>query len=417
MLIFCVCITLPVPPSFCQDGDAQQAAGDSQDELKALGAPEGQYSIPNRKLDITIRGGIQPGIDVPPGGISLHTSAGTLRLEPGQAGRPAKAAAGSQASDNPSRIRPYVIFVTGLTGLYLIISLVPLVFPGLARKPAKEVIVLDAGSQKQAIYPIIRVLGQGGMGVVYEAHDRVLDRKVAIKKMREEIRDSVTEREYLIREAKTVAKLHHPAIVDIYSIVEQGNDLYLVFEFVDGNTVAELLKKKGRFSLAETKDLLKPVSDALDFAHGNNVIHRDLKPSNVMVTELGFVKVMDFGLARQAEKFIVKEAPVEARTELASCVAGTPLYMSPEAERGMVCRESDIYSLGVMTFEMLTGSVPFPVARTAGVKAARNYTKPSETVPGLSEEVDLLIADMLHPDPDKRPHSAGEFWRRLASIC
>ena len=415
--VLCFCVAGRVFPPFCRPALAQQTGEYSQEDLEKLASPDNQGETSGNTLkNITVKGNSRAGFDVPSGGLVLHTAAGTIRIESDRTGSTAKTAPPPPAPETASKLLPYITAVTFAAGIYLVVYLASLVFPGLRRRTEKNVLVFEDEGRRQAVYPITRVLGQGGMGVVYEAYDRVLDRKVAVKKMLEESRGSISDRESFIREAKTVAKLHHPAIVDIYSIVEQGDDIYLVFEFVDGKTLAELLKKQGRFSLAETKKILKPVCDALEFAHGHNVIHRDLKPANVMITELGFVKVMDFGLASQAKNLVVKPGPQEVRTQLATSIAGTPFYMSPEAERGMICKESDIYSLGVMAFEMLTGRVPFPDPRDAQAKTGGNYTKPSAIVTELTAGLDSFISDMLRPDPGQRPHSAEEVWRRLAAV-
>src|SRR5206468_3361053 len=125
--------------------------------------------------------------------------------------------------------------------------------------------------------------GLGGMGVVYEALDRSLGRRVAIKKMRDEIRVDPRERERFLKEARTVAALHHPDIVDIHAVIDEGDDVYLVFEYVEGETLYQLLDRKGRLSLEEAASLVDQVGQALAYAHQRGVIHRDLKPSNIMV--------------------------------------------------------------------------------------------------------------------------------------
>lgn len=258
-------------------------------------------------------------------------------------------------------------------------------------------------------FAIVRVLGEGGMGVVYEAVDRTLDRRVAIKKMREEMRQNPAEAAAFLKEAKIVAGLRHPNIVEIYSVVAQGGDVYLVFEFVEGKTVYDLLSERSRLSLQETKAIMTPVCQALDFAHGRMVIHRDLKPANIMVNVQGVVKVMDFGVARH-----VPDAAAAAGS--APVVIGTPLYMAPEAENGILCRETDIYALGAMTYEMLTGRPPFPAGATMGQKVARDYSRLSSLVPGLNPAADDLMAAALESDYRRRLHSAGEFGTRLAAL-
>lgn len=261
-------------------------------------------------------------------------------------------------------------------------------------------------SALESSYQVIRTLGRGGMGVVYEAQDLALERKVAIKKLRDEIKDDPRERTRFLREARLVASLHHPAIVDIYSILENKGDLYIIFEYIPGKTVDALLGEKKQFSLAEAKQILKPVCQALEFAHRNGVIHRDLKPSNVMVTDQGFIKVMDFGIARQAKDALAKFSSTNT-------VMGTPLYMAPEMEQGVVRAETDVYALGAMTCEMLTGKPPFPAASGSSRKLEMDFVRPSKLATDLPPDLDALIEASLQPDPDKRLGSPRKFWAIL----
>ncbi len=257
-------------------------------------------------------------------------------------------------------------------------------------------------------YEIGRVLGEGGMGLVYEAVDRALRRRVAVKALRAELRLDAEAKAAFLEEARTVAALHHPGIVDIHSIVEDEAGLYLVFEYIEGLTVFDLLSRKGRLTLTEAKAIMKTVCAALEFAHEHDVVHRDLKPSNIMVTELGQVKVMDFGVSRH-----VKDA-VRAKAAAGSA-AGTPDYMAPEQEHGAVRPESDVFSLGVCLYEMLTGRRPYPPPADAFMKVSRGYAKPSALDPALAP-LDELLDAALDPDPDRRIASAREFWARLNAI-
>ena len=252
-------------------------------------------------------------------------------------------------------------------------------------------------------------VGQGGMGVVYSAVDRSLDRKVAVKRLRDELKGDARERERFLKEAKTVAALRHPSIVEIYSIVEEAGDLFIVFEFVEGRTLDDVLESSGALSLGRAKTLLKPVCEALEYAHGRGVVHRDLKPSNLMVGEGALVKVMDFGIARQAKDSL-------AKFSMTNTVMGTPLYMAPEAEQGIVRKESDVYALGAMLYEMTTGRRPFPAPATTPQKLARGYPRPSQARAGLPPALDALVDESLEPDPERRLPSAGEFWRRLETL-
>ncbi len=259
-------------------------------------------------------------------------------------------------------------------------------------------------------FKTLRQIGVGGMGLVYEGTDLSLDRRVAIKKMREELRVDEKERQRFIAEAKLVAGLHHPHIVDIYSIIEEGADVYLVFEYVSGKTVQEKLNEKGRFTLAEALPVAEDVAAALDYAHSRQVIHRDLKPSNIMIDDNGYAKVMDFGVARQA-----KDALTRVMT---GTVVGTPPYMAPEQEMGALCKQSDVFALGVCLYHMLCGALPFngPGVAMYTEKVNKNYKPLGQAVEGLPAGIDEVFAKALEPDLELRYQSAREFVDELLKL-
>ena len=260
-----------------------------------------------------------------------------------------------------------------------------------------------AGAGFWGQYELLSTLGTGGMGVVYEARDLSLDRKVAIKKMRDEIRADPAERRRFVTEARTVAGLHHPNIVDIFSIVEDGGDVYLVFEHVAGKTLSQKLVD-GPLPFDEARTVLRGVCEAVDYAHSRGVIHRDLKPSNVMLTEAGEAKVMDFGVARQAKDAVTKI--------MTNTVVGTPPYMAPEQEQGTVRKESDVFALGVCFYEMLTGELPF-----AGSGAGMLLNKLNGRLTPISARLgartpaglDAVLAKALAAAPEQRYQSAAQF--------
>jgi tetratricopeptide (TPR) repeat protein len=284
--------------------------------------------------------------------------------------------------------------------------------------PAKGDEKLIAGK-----YEMTRVIGKGGMGHVWEAKDRTLDRLVAVKIMTAEMGALGSQaRTYYVKEARTVASLHHPHIIGIYEILDLKSGIYLVFEMASGKTVQHLLAEKKRLPLKRVCEILRPVCDALDFAHGRGFVHRDLKPANLMVTDQGFVKVMDFGIARRIHEDspeAVNGTPLpEIKgivVEKTTTVVGTPAYMAPEAGRGIVTSVSDVFPLGVCFYEMLTGKQPFK-AREPEAKLERRYIKASEHVPGLPPEVDALVYDAMDPNPETRIPSAREFLSRLEHL-
>ena len=260
-------------------------------------------------------------------------------------------------------------------------------------------------------YKILRQIGSGGMGLVFEGMDVTLSRPVAVKKMRDELRLDRRERMRFINEAKTVAALHHPNIVDIYAIIEEGDELFLVFEFVNGHTVYDIVTRRGALGFKEALGITRGMAAALDYAHGRGIIHRDLKPSNVMVNKEGFVKVMDFGIARMA-----KDAAT--RVSMTNTVVGTPPYMAPEQEQGVVRKEADVYSLAICVYEMLCGRVAF-AGTGAGMlmnKVNMSYSPISKVVSGLPQGIDLVFARAFQADPDQRFHTAGEFLSALEAL-
>ncbi len=252
-------------------------------------------------------------------------------------------------------------------------------------------------------FRVVKILGQGGMGVVYEAVDLALQRTVALKKLRPEVADNLRERTRFLKEARTVAGLKHPNIVEIHAIHEDAEGLFLVFERVPGESLHERLGR-GPVAPAEAAAFLKQIAAALDYAHAQGVVHQDLKPGNVMI-HAGLAKVMDFGIARRVLETLSTMSKVE--------VSGTPAYMSPEQEQCIVTPSADIYALGVCAYESLTGVLPFP---TGGLmlKAQKMYRRPSEAMPALKSGVDAAIGRALEPRPEDRWPSASSFVDALA---
>ena len=280
------------------------------------------------------------------------------------------------------------------------------VVPGLPGAPAPAANGLLAGT-----YRLGRRIGSGGMGLVYEAMDVNLERRVAIKKMREEIGADPRERERFLREARTVAALKHPNIVEIHAVVGDGQDVYLVFEHVDGHTVTEYLQAYRRIPFDQAVRIVMGVSAALDYAHARGVVHRDLKPSNIMITREGVVKVMDFGIARQAKDTLSAMSSTET-------ISGTPQYMPPEQEAGSVRGESDVYSLGVCLYEMVSGALPF---QGVGVnmsinKAKRAYPALTHIVADLPPGTDQVMDWALDPDPERRLKTPQKFSQALQDL-
>ncbi|MBI3550439.1 MAG: protein kinase [Elusimicrobia bacterium] len=259
-------------------------------------------------------------------------------------------------------------------------------------------------------YSMIRPIGSGGMGVVYEGKDNGLDRKVAIKKMRGEVKSDPKSLERFLKEARTVASLHHPNIVEIHSI-EEAEDVFLVFEFVEGETLRELMQADKPMSLEAAARIFRDVCGALEYAHKKGIIHRDLTPSNIMITDDGRAKVMDFGVARAMKDAV-------SRLSQTGTACGTPPYMAPEQEHGQAFPQSDIFSLGVCLYHTLTGKLPFEGTPSAALlkKMEGKYVPPSLLSSELPNKIDAFFAKVLAPDPEERMKTPAEFKRELDAL-
>jgi len=354
-----------------------------------------------------------------------------LRLLFDEAPGAAAAAAGAAPSSAPASSRPgrflRLMILTVVGGLLIALAVLHVVSASWREKVNATVRRAIGGSSPVAAgapvapgsgafwtqYELVKEIGLGGMGVVYEAKDRSLERRVAVKRMRDEIRLDAQDRQRFVNEARLVAQLHHPNIVDIYGIVEDGGEVYLVFEFVEGRTLADVLKSDGALGFGPARRVLKEMAAAVEHAHGRGVIHRDLKPSNVMVAPDGRVKVMDFGVARQAKDAMTRHSSTSMT------IAGTPPYMAPEHEQGSARKESDVYALGVCFYEMLTGQLPFG-GIGAGMllnKLNGRLTPASRRVPSLPAGIDEVIAKALAPDPAQRYRTPAEFVDALDALA
>jgi tRNA A-37 threonylcarbamoyl transferase component Bud32 len=262
-------------------------------------------------------------------------------------------------------------------------------------------------------YSIGRSIASGGMGEVYEGRDLTLGRRVAIKRMLSHIKLDDNMRSQFLHEARTVAKLSHPYIVPIHECLESDGDLYLVFEYVEGETLDRRLVREARLPLKECRRILSHVGAAVDHAHKNHVLHRDLKPANIMLDTGGIARVMDFGIALESTRTMTNWSPAVLDD------SGTLRYMPPEQHFGKSVRASDIYAMGVCLYEMSTGHPPFAargVEELIEAKRARRYPAPSSIRSELPKEFDLFIAAALEPDPQNRVSSAPEFLELLDAI-
>ena len=256
-------------------------------------------------------------------------------------------------------------------------------------------------------YRIVSRLGQGGMGEVYLAEDTLLHRSVAIKVIRPELADEAATGR-LVREAQSAAALDHPHICAIHEIGEEGGRRFIVMQYVEGETLAERLTK-GPLGLREVLDLAIPIADALAEAHRHGIVHRDIKPQNVMIGSRRQVKVMDFGLAKPIVAAGSPESEAHTRTALTApgMVAGTVAYMSPEqarGERGLDAR-SDIFSFGIVLYEMLTGRQPFATGNSAETLSAILSRAPGPVAsyqPDAPPELERIVGKALRKDREER---------------
>ena len=251
-------------------------------------------------------------------------------------------------------------------------------------------------------YQVVRKLGAGGMANVYLAEDQDLGRRVAIKILNERHANDEQFVERFRREAKNAAALSHPNIVSIYDRGEAEGTYYIAMEYLDGRSLKELILSRGPAPLNVAIEYVRQILSALRFAHRHGIVHRDIKPHNVLVDAEGRVKVTDFGIAR---------AGASQMTEAGSIV-GTAQYLSPEQARGTnVDQRSDLYSLGIVLYELLTGTLPFngdtPV-EIAMKHLSQTPELPSVLRPELPRELDLVVTRALAKDPDERYQSAEE---------
>jgi len=250
-------------------------------------------------------------------------------------------------------------------------------------------------------YQILEELGRGGMAIVYRARDPRFDREVALKVISRAFMEDPQFRERFEREAHTIAMLEHPAIVPVYDFGEEEGQLFLVMRLMRGGTLEDRLKEDG-ISLKDTLVILERVGAALDAAHKKGIIHRDLKPANILFDEYGAAYLSDFGIARLQES---------QSTLTGSGIIGTPAYMSPEQVEGVkdLDGRSDIYALGIILFQMLTGQLPFH-ADTPASLLLKHLTEPvappSTLNPSLPPVMDAIIAQALAKDRNERYSTA-----------
>jgi serine/threonine-protein kinase len=264
-----------------------------------------------------------------------------------------------------------------------------------------------------AAYTIEGEIGRGGMGVVYRARDERLQRRVAIKVLPPEFAFQQDIRERFTREAQTAARLSHPHIVPIHSVGEGEGLVYFVMGYVDGESVAARIRRRGQLPVEEARRIMMETADALSAAHALSVIHRDIKPDNVLLEGTrGRVMVTDFGIAKA-----LSSTSGATLTGIGVAI-GTPAFMSPEQAAGErdIDGRSDLYSLGVVTYQMLTGALPFSAPSVAGI-LMKQITEPAPDIrikrPDTPEDLAAAVSRCLEKDPENRWASADALRRAL----
>jgi len=248
---------------------------------------------------------------------------------------------------------------------------------------------------------IIELLGHGGMGAVYKARQKSLDRLVALKVIRPEAAQDPAFAERFAREARALARLSHPSIVAVHDFGESGGQYYLIMEFVEGLNLRQVIQR-GELQPAEALAIVPQICDALQFAHDEGIVHRDIKPENVLLDRKGRVKIADFGLAK-----LLGKAPTDVTLTRTGQAMGTPHYVAPEQmERPIeVDHRADIYSLGVVFYEMLTGELPLG-----------RFAPPSQKVQ-VDVRLDEVVLRSLEREPEKRYQRVSEVKTEVKSIA
>ncbi|MFY9615473.1 MAG: serine/threonine-protein kinase, partial [Candidatus Dormiibacterota bacterium] len=262
----------------------------------------------------------------------------------------------------------------------------------------------------------VQTIGRGAMGAVYLARQTALNRYVAAKQILGAWNGDPEMLARFQREARALAQMNHPNVVGIYDLTTAGNDLFMIMEYVRGPSLRQLMDKQ-QLTVSQALRTLGDISAALEYASKLGVVHRDLKPGNVFVTVAGSSKLGDFGLVKMVS------AQSNFQTQ-AGTILGTPAYMSPEQAEGKadIDQRTDVYSLAVMAYELLTGRLPFPsipgnIMASLDAHISQPPPKPTDIVPGFPKRVEAALLEGLAKDPKKRPASAGQLWQKIQSAA
>ncbi len=273
-----------------------------------------------------------------------------------------------------------------------------------------ERMAMNGGFNRVGKYELTGKLGEGNMAVVFSAYDRELDREVAIKMLKYELALNPEFVARFEREARIIASLNHPHIINVFEVIDAFSTRFIVMEKLEGHNLWERLQQQGAFAIQQTREILSQLASALEYAHQHGdegIVHRDIKPSNIVIDEFGNIKLTDFGIA----------SPPQERS---TGVEGTPSYLAPEIINGeAIDGRADVYALGVMAFHMLTNSLPFSASSLDKILAMQLRQQPPKIrnhCPDIDDEFAELIEHALEKDVDKRIHDWTEIRRILRPV-
>ena len=257
-------------------------------------------------------------------------------------------------------------------------------------------------------YQIIKAIGEGGMANVYLAYDTILDRDVAVKVLRGDLANDEKFVRRFQREALSASSLTHPNIVEVYDVGEDHGQYYIVMEYVEGRHLKDLIKKRGKLTLSEVIDIMLQITDGMSVAHDSYIIHRDIKPQNIMILENGLVKIMDFGIAMAMNSTQLTQT---------NSVMGSVHYLPPEQANGKGSTlQSDIYSMGIVMYELLTGKLPYKGDNAVEI-ALKHLKEPlpsiREELPNIPQSVENIIIKATAKNPKNRYTDAREMHNHL----
>jgi eukaryotic-like serine/threonine-protein kinase len=261
-------------------------------------------------------------------------------------------------------------------------------------------------------YHLMHSIGQGGMALVFEAHDNLLQRDIAIKLLRKNYSGNPGFRDRFLQEARSAANLSHPNIVSVYDFGIDSGEIYIVMELANGADLKTTIQTGQVFSLSDSLDIGIQVCNGLGYAHRAGIVHCDVKPQNMIITKDKVVKITDFGIARAMS--------ASFDTEFNEMVWGSPQYMAPEIIKGAIpTPQADVYSIGAVLYELFTGNPPFDGKDVDEVLNNQKSLLPTpirSKIPGFPEELDLVVMKVLSKEPSQRYRSADQLGNVLATV-